>query len=124
MGRNIVIKAGDIVVKGTLNESQTSDKIWDALPVEARGKIWGDEIYFDIFIEINREDAKTIVDKGDICYWPLGSAMCLFFGPTPLSIKGEIKAASPVNIVGKMEGDSEILKGFSAGDTVVVERAP
>jgi len=122
MSRSIIIKAGEINVQGILNDSKTSDKIWESLPIESRGKVWGDEIYFDMFIEMGREDSKTVVKKGDICYWPLGSALCLFFGPTPVSTDGDIKPASPVNIVGRIEGDPAVLKGFKAGDRITVAK--
>jgi len=59
---------------------------------------------------------------GDIGYWPPGNAICLFFGLTPISVEGEIKPASPVNIVGKMVGDMEELKLINSGDVISIRR--
>ena len=58
-----------------------------------------------------------------MAYWPPGQAICLFFGPTPMSVGDEIRPASPVNVVGSLEGDPTVLKSVSPGQQVVVDRA-
>jgi hypothetical protein len=76
----------------------------DHLPVKVKINRWGDELYSDP-TEINvkeEKNAKTEVNELDVAYWPKGKALCLFFGPTPLSNDGKILAYSPVNIVGKI----------------------
>ena len=52
----------------------------------------------------------TIVAVGDLGYWPVGSAFCIFFGPTPVSQGEEPRAYSPVNIFGKVVGDATTFK--------------
>ena len=74
------------------------------------------EIYFSIPLNIDSEDGKEVVNAGDIGYWPPGKAFCLFFGPTPASRGDEIRAASPVNIFGKIIGD---FKGVQDYDSVI-----
>jgi hypothetical protein len=121
--RKILIIAGDLEISALLNDTKTAEKIWDVLPFETNGSLWGDEIYFDIPVETESENAKEVVEKGDLAYWPEGSAFCVFFGPTPISNKDEIRPASAVNIIGKIEGDSKTLKKFRAGQTVRIEKA-
>ena len=109
--RRIQIVAGDVTVTATLNDNPTADAIWAALPIEARGNTWGDEIYFGIPVYVDEaRDAKAIVALGDLGYWQPGHAFCLFFGPTPMSRGNEIRPASPVNVFGKIEGDATVLK--------------
>ena len=60
---------------------------------------------------------------GDVAFWPPGQALCLFFGPTPASRGDEIRPASAVNVVGRLEGDATVLKRVAAGSRVLVERA-
>jgi len=55
-------------------------------------------------------------------YWPPGTALCIFFGPTPASRGEEIRAASAVNMVGKMVGDPTVFKKASPGARVEVRR--
>ena len=77
--------------------------ILDNLPVEINITKWGDELYTErTHISANEENAKKEVDYLDVAYWPEGNALCLFYGPTPISKDGQILAYSPVNIVGRI----------------------
>ena len=123
VGNRIKITAGDVVMSAELGDSETAQLLWDALPIQASANIWGDEIYFGI--DINAElddDAEETVELGTVGYWPPGDALCLFFGPTPMSTGSEIRPASAVNILGMMEGDSTVLKAVSDGTVISVER--
>ncbi len=103
----IEIEIGDEEFTATLTKEfspKTMEKIVEALPIESEAKEWGDEIYFDIPVDMGEENAKEFVSKGDIGYWPAGQALCIFYGKTPISESEErIKPASAVNIVGKIE---------------------
>ena len=121
--RRIKITAGGVTVTAVLNETSTADLLWDALPIDAQASTWGDEIYFRTEVEAGEEDAREVVELGDVGYWPPGQALCLFFGPTPMSRGDEIRPASPVNVLGKIEGDAAVLKSVGAGAAVTVERS-
>ncbi len=122
--RRIRITAGKVSAEAVLNDSPTATKIWEALPLEARGNTWGDEIYFSIPVEGKGEkDARDIVAVGELGYWPPGSAFCIFFGRTPASTDSRPRAASAVNIIGKVTGDATVFKGVSSGTKVSLERA-
>lgn len=122
MKREIKISAGHIEVKAYLNETNTAKKVWDALPVTASANTWGDEIYFTIPVQAELDNGKESVSLGDIGYWPPGKAMCLFFGKTPISKGDEIRPASAVNIIGKIEGDLKALKKVKDGETITIRR--
>ena len=89
-----------------LNDSRspkTFQAIIENLPVEINITKWGDELYTErTQISANEENAKREVDYLDVAYWPEGNALCLFYGPTPISKDGQILAYSPVNIVGRI----------------------
>ncbi len=119
----IKISAGDVVVSAELDDTEASDRLWGALPVQASANTWGDEIYFSIGIDAELDEtAQETVELGAVGYWPPGDALCLFFGPTPMSVGDEIRPASAVNLLGMIEGDSTVLKAVSGG-TLVVEEA-
>jgi hypothetical protein len=101
---------------------QTVKALWAVLPITARANTWGNEIYFSIGVKIARENANEVVEKGALAYWPPGEAFCIFFGPTPASRGNEIRAASPVNIFGKISGDPEIFKKVRHGDEIVIDK--
>lgn len=123
MPHKICIKAGDIEVKGVLNDSLTAKLIWEKLPIESSGNLWGDEIYFSIPISSELDEtARDKVKLGDLGYWPTGKAFCIFFGSTPLSEGDEIVPAGEVNIIGRLSDDPNKLKGFEDGDFVTLSR--
>ena len=80
------------------------------LPLEVGINVWGEEIYTDKTpMDVDPENSSSLVDRFDVAYWPPGKAICLFFGPTPIGAKGEIRPYSPVNVIGKIK---ETEKGF------------
>ena len=82
---------------------KTVQAILENLPIEINITKWGDELYTEkTHISANEENAKREVDYLDVAYWPEGNALCLFYGPTPISRDGQILAYSPVNIVGRI----------------------
>jgi hypothetical protein len=122
--RQVQISAVGVTVIATLNDSPTAEALWDSLPISARAQTWGDEIYFGIPVDAENDDvAEETVELGAVGYWPPGNALCLFFGPTPMSAPGEIRPASAVNVLGMMEGDPTILKSVPNGASITVERA-
>ena len=119
----ITIKIGDKTIGAELNQSNTARLVWEALPFEARGLTWGEEIYFRIPVEAAPENPKSAVSLGDIGYWPPGNAFCMFYGRTPASGEDDIVPASPVNVIGRITTDVEVLKGIRDPGVVRVDRA-
>ncbi len=121
MARRITITAGKAQFQAELNDSATASAIMEALPIEARANRWGGEIYFSIPIEAGVEiGAREVLQPGEIGYWPPGSALCLFFGRTPASEGEEIRAASAVNLVGRIEGSLEELWNIPNGAKITI----
>src|ERR671918_1187606 len=109
-----------------LDDSQspkTVKAILDNLPIEVKINRWGDELYTDKTpIVAEEENAQSIVNLLDVAYWPEGNALCLFYGPTPISKSpNEILPYSPVNIVGKIITKDDILEEFKDDSTVVIK---
>jgi hypothetical protein len=119
----IVITAGNISMEAELNQSTTARQVWDALPIEAAADTWGDEIYFEIpVIAAQAPDARADVEVGELGYWPVGHAFCIFFGPTPVSTGSKPRAYSPVNILGRALGDATRFRIVRNGATVRITR--
>ncbi len=122
--RRIQIDAHGLTVVASLNDSDTATALWKQLPITSRVQTWGDEIYFSIPIEAaEAPDAAPTVEKGAVAYWPPGSALCLFWGPTPMSQGDEIRPASAVNVVGQIEGNPEVLGDVPSGVEIIVSQA-
>ncbi len=116
----IKIEFENISIDAVLNNSETANKIKKILPISNSVNTWGDEIYFSIGVNDDENDSKEVVELGDLGYWPPGNAFCLFFGLTPASEGDKIMPASPVNVIGKILGDLEILKSIKSGDKVSI----
>lgn len=122
--KTIKITFDDISLLAELNQSGTAEEIWNALPIEGTASTWGDEIYFRIPLVLGPEKgAHPDVEVGDLGYWPPGHAFCIFFGPTPASSDQAPRAASPVNIFGKVSGAVTVLKEIRGGSKVKITRA-
>ena len=123
MPSKITVRVENIKADAKLNGSETARKIWESLPVEGNVNTWGDEIYFLIPVKIGLENAKAVVSEGDLGYWPQGTAFCIFFGPTPMGRGEEIRPASPVNVFGRIVGDSKVFKKITPGAKIIVDKA-
>lgn len=123
--RKIRITAGSVSVTATLGNNATADAIWDALPLQASGNRWGDEIYFGIPVRLElerNETAQDVVQVGDLAYWPPGHAFCIFWGPTPASTGSEIRPASTVNVFGSIDGNAKVFAAVRSGTPVRIEK--
>ena len=124
MPQKIEIAAGAVRVEAELNDSPSATAIADALPIKARAQRWGGEIYFSIPVKAEIEpDSRDVLEAGELGYWPPGKAFCIFFGPTPASQRDEIRAASQVNIVGKIRGECASLWDVPDGARITIQTA-
>ena len=121
--RQIQISTGNLTLAATLNELETANQLWESLPISGRVQIWGDEIYFSIPLNVGEElGSQETVQAGTVAYWPPGSALCLFWGPTPISAPGEIRPASAVNVVGILDNDPNLLAEVPSQAEIIIEK--
>jgi hypothetical protein len=92
---------------------RTVDTIVRKLPVEGRAALWKEEVYFEIPIKMGEEKAKATVETGAIVFWPMGSALCIFYGQS--------QPYSPVSILGKVTKNLELFKQVKSGTRIRVE---
>jgi len=117
----INISVGNVSLEAEMLDTPTASRILEALPFEGSANVWGDEIYFDIPLSLEQEpDARVDVEVGDLAYWPAGQAFCIFFGPTPVSTGDRPRAYSPVNVFGRVLGDTRQFKTVSGGAVIKI----
>jgi len=93
---------------------RTVDAILRRLPIEGRAALWKEEVYFETPIKAGEEKAKPTVERGAVAYWPMGNALCIFYG--------ESQPYSPVNIVGKVTKNLELFGRVKSGAKIRVEK--
>ncbi len=89
------------------------DNIVRKLPLEGRAALWKEEVYFETSLKMGEEKAKGTVEQGTIAFWPMGSAVCVFYGKS--------QPYSPVSILGKITSNLEIFKQVKSGTTIKVQ---
>ncbi|MEM0111608.1 MAG: cyclophilin-like fold protein [Candidatus Bathyarchaeia archaeon] len=94
---------------------RTVDLIVKALPIEGRAAIWKEEVYFEIPVRMGEEKPVNIVERGTIAFWPVGSALCIFYGKS--------QPYSPVNVIGRITTNLEIFSKIKSGTKIRVERS-
>ena len=92
---------------------RTIDTIVRKLPLEGRAALWKEEVYFEIPVKMGEEKAKPTVENGTIAFWPMGSALCVFYGTS--------QPYSPVSILGKITKNLELFKQVKSGTTIRIE---
>ena len=92
----------------------TVDNLARALPFEGRAARWREEVYFETPVKMGTEKAKSKVEIGAMAYWPMGSALCIFYGP--------MDPYSPVNLVGKVTSNLEMFRTLKSGTKIRVEK--
>jgi len=121
--RKIIISTENLRMEAILAEGSSADIFWNTLPITGQANTWGDEIYFNVNLQIPLDDnASDIVESGDIAFWPPGSAFCIFFGRTPASLGDEVRAASAVNVLGKIDGDERDFRSVPSGEEIRLEQ--
>jgi len=93
---------------------KTTDALLRRLPIEGRIARWKEEVYFETGITVGLEKPKSKIEAGTIAFWPMGSAVCIFYGQT--------QPYSPVNVMGAVKNGIEIFKDMAAGAKIRLER--
>ena len=93
---------------------RTVDMVVRKLPFEGRAALWKEEVYFEIPVKMGEEKAKSTIEKGAIAFWPMGSALCIFYG--------ESQPYSPVNVLGKVTKNLEVFSKVKSGTVIRVEK--
>ena len=93
----------------------TAESIWRAVPLAGKASVWMDaEVYFPAGIKRGLEKATRKVEEGDIAYWPLGDAICVFYG--------KIQPYSDVNVVGRVLDNLKVFSKVKLGTNIVLDK--
>ena len=110
----LLISFGNRQFEVELYENNATNSLLQSLPQTIDMSAWGDEFYGKLGQAVNYDgdNQKDVFEVGEVALWPSGNALCIFFGPTPVSVKGEPRMASPGVAFGKIKGDTSALKGL------------
>jgi hypothetical protein len=119
----IRIDFGSLTLDAELLDTPTARAIAATLPYESSAMTWGEEVYFDVPVEVDSEsDARAVVTLGEIAYWPDGPSIAIGYGRTPISRGDEIRLACPCNVFAKALSDVKALARVQAGTRIRVTK--
>ncbi len=125
MDRRIEITINEHKIIAELLDTATADAIFSQLPFESNAQTWGDEVYFSTPVtnQTLENNAKDIVQLGELAYWVEGNCIAIGFGPTPISTGNEIRLATRTNIWAHTHYDLSLLKNVQNGNTITLTQA-
>jgi len=92
---------------------RTVEALIKKMPIEGRAAIWKEEVYFETPVKMGTEKPKSKVETGTVAYWPMGSAICIFYGKT--------QPYSTVNVIGRVTRNLELFRKVKEGDKIKIE---
>jgi hypothetical protein len=96
------------------------EKLLENSSFEAKAERWGDEVYFELPVKLELKGERTLMEVGEVAYWPDGNCLCIFFGPTPMSRDEQPVAYSKVKPLGRVIEGLSRLKDVSNEELVRV----
>ena len=109
-----ILGKGKSLAKLDERNPKIREAFFDSLPIEGTANLWGEEVYFDVAMQMENENPSPSAVAGDVCYWSPGPAFCIFFGKT--------QPYSAVNHIGKVTAGLEIFRMAETGDRIVIRR--
>ncbi len=119
----ITVRLDGTDFRAELDNGAITTALAAAMPLTVRMTRWGDELYGDIG-EVGETltdlpEGREIMSVGELAYWKPGNALCIFYGPTPVSTDSRPRAASAAVVIGRVLDEVESLK--SCGPSVKCE---
>jgi len=122
MSNKILITIGKTKIEAQLLDTPTAKNVKDSLPFASKAQLWGNEVFFETPVMAELEDdARDIVEAGELAFWTQGDGIAIAFGKTPASQGDEIRLATKANIWANAITDVTLLKKCKADDFVFIE---
>ena len=93
---------------------RTIETLLRAMPINGITALTKGMVYFEIPVKVGVEKPKTQAETGTIAYWPISSALCIFFEKS--------STYSPVNIVGKITDNLELFRRIGSGKRIRIAK--
>ncbi len=120
--RKVKLTSGSVELVAELRNTPTAEAILGSLPVRSKARTWGEELYFSVPVGVDlEEDARDLVQAGELAFWVEGECIAIGFGPTPLSVGNEIRLAARTNVWADAVDDVRRLAEVQAGDDLLLE---
>jgi len=118
MARHVVVRGDEAEITVELDEGAVASELWDRLPMESKARLRGEQLHFPVLMPTATEAPDRYdIESGDVAYWPVDDALCLYFGETHVRTDKE----SPVAWVGRIVAGLEDCKLVRQNETLKIE---
>ena len=121
--KKLLLKVKNKTLTLFLKETKTASIIYESTPIHSIVNTWGEEIYFNTNLLIQKEkDAKSVMNLGEIAFWTEGSSIAIGYGKTPISSGDEIRLAAPCNVWATASFEKSFFDKVNDGDKISIEK--
>ena len=120
--KKLILKFNSKLFEIILRNTETAKLIAKSIPIKSRIQIWGEEIFFNTNLQVKLEnDAKEVMQLGELAFWTEGSAIAIGYGKTPVSINQEIRLIGPCNVWGDGNFKKSDFDDIKPGDEISLD---
>ena len=120
--KKLILKFNSKLFEINLRDTKTARLISESIPIKSTIQMWGEEIFFNTNIQVTLEDdAKEVVQLGELAFWTEGSAIAIGYGKTPVSIDQEIRLIGPCNVWGDGNFKKSDFEDIKPGDEISLD---
>ena len=120
--KKLILKFNSKLFEVNLRDTETARLISKSVPINSKIQMWGEEIFFNTNIQVALEnDAKEVMQLGELAFWTEGSAIAIGYGKTPVSIDQEIRLIGPCNVWGDGNFKKSDFDDIKPGDEISLD---
>ena len=120
--KKLILKFNSKLFEINLRNTETARLIAKSIPINSKIQTWGEEIFFNTNLKVKLEDnARDIMQLGELAFWTEGSAIAIGYGKTPVSIDQEIRLIGPCNVWGDGNFKKSDFDDIKPGDEISLD---
>ena len=120
--KKLILKFNSKLFEVNLRDTETARLISKSVPINSKIQMWGEEIFFNTNIQVALEnDAREVMQLGELAFWTEGSAIAIGYGKTPVSIDQEIRLIGPCNVWGDGNFKKSDFEDIKPGDEISLD---
>ena len=120
--KKLILKFNSKLFEVNLRDTETARLISKSVPINSKIQMWGEEIFFNTNLQVALEnDAKEVMQLGELAFWTEGSAIAIGYGKTPVSINQEIRLIGPCNVWADCSFKKSDFDNIKSGDKISLD---
>ena len=120
--KKLILKFNSKLFEINLRNTETAKLIAESVPIKSKIQTWGEEIFFNTNLQVKLEDdARDVMQLGELAFWTEGSAIAIGYGKTPVSVGQEIRLIGPCNVWADCSFKKSDFDNIKSGDEISLD---